>query len=158
MKYILMSLFVAGSFFAARAQEASQYCNERFSFCISYPAGFIQEEEAANGDGKVIMAKDGKAEIRTFGSLAVTEGDPLKQTFKLATSDLKLAYKVFKKDAFIISGTDKAGNVVYRKTVIKTIDYMGTGNTPVLQTLMITYSATQQALYAPYCAEIAKSL
>lgn len=158
MRYILLILCVAGSFLTAHAQAPQQYCNARFSYCVPYPASFIAQEESANGDGKVIVAKDGKAEIRAFGSLVVTEEDHLKEAFKLATSHLKLAYKVIKKDVFIISGTDKEGNVVYRKTVLKKIDYMGTGDTQVLQTLMITYPPGQQALYAPYCVEIARSL
>lgn len=158
MRYILLVLCIAGSFLTAHAQVPQQYCNARFSYCVSYPASFVAQEESANGDGKVMLAKDGKAEIRAFGSLVVTEGDHLKEAFKLATSHMKLAYKVIKKDVFIISGTDQAGNVVYRKTVIKKIDYMGTGDTVVLQTLMITYPPDQQSLYASYCAQIAGSL
>jgi hypothetical protein len=76
----------------------------------------------------------------------------------MASGDIQLTYKKITKDWFVFSGVDKAGKIVYRKTVKKKINYMGDEGVAVFQTLMITYPASQNKLYAPYCSVIAKSL
>jgi hypothetical protein len=76
----------------------------------------------------------------------------------MASGHMQLTYKKITKDWFVFSGVDKAGRIVYRKTVKKKINYMGDAGAAVFQTLMITYPASQNKLYAPYCSVIAKSL
>ncbi|HVI48609.1 MAG TPA: hypothetical protein VM802_27320 [Chitinophaga sp.] len=134
-----------------------EYCNGRFVFCITYPNNFKGEGESPNGDGQIFTGGDG-AEIRAFGSLAITDFDQITDVYKTAVSDIKVVYKVVKPSYFIFSGTDKSGNIVYRKTIKKNVNYLGEGATAVFQTLMITYPAASQAKYAGYCTTIAKSL
>ncbi len=46
---ILMGIVVC---YSGRGQDQyKSYCNTRFIFCIDYPADFIGEGEAGNGDG-----------------------------------------------------------------------------------------------------------
>ena len=136
-----------------------QYCNDRFSFCISYPDGFRKQlPEPENGDGARFLSKDKRAEISTFGSLATEPFDELQEELKTATEDIQVAYRVVRGNWFIISGFDKDRKVVYRKTVKKKITYFGTKDTEVFQTLEIRYPADQAKEYASYCGQVARSL
>jgi hypothetical protein len=139
-------------------QPAKKYCNGRFGFCITYPASFISQPPPQNDDGLIFLSQDNNAEIRTFGSLAIGDFDKLQKEFTMASGHMQLTYKKITKDWFVFSGVDKAGKIVYRKTVKKKINYMGDEGVAVFQTLMITYPASQNKLYAPYCSVIAKSL
>lgn len=135
-----------------------QYCNPRFNFCILYPSDFIKLPESENGDGRIFISKDKKTEIRMYGKLAIEDFDKLSQEFTSATSDIQLTYKMIKGTAFIFSGMDANGNIVYVKTVKKNIDYMGEKNITVFLTLMIRYPRAQNKQYDAYCKQIAKSL
>lgn len=140
------------------AEAFEKYCNARFSFCLGYPISFVSQSPPENGDGEALLSRDGLAEIRAFGSLAVEDFNTLEQEFTVATSKTKLTYKRITKDWFVFSGIDQKGEIVYRKTVRKKINYMGKPATQVFQTLMIKYPASQQSVYTPYCLEISKSL
>jgi hypothetical protein len=140
------------------AQPSKKYCNTRFDFCINCPASFISQPTPRNDDGLIFLSQDNNAEIRTFGSLAIGDFDKLQKEFTMASGDIQLTYKKFTKDWFVFSGVDKAGKIVFRKTVKKKINYMSDEGVAVFQTLMITYPASQNKLYAPYCSVIAKSL
>lgn len=134
------------------------YCNDRFDFCIQYPASFQKQPVPENNDGLIFLSKDKKTEIRAFGSLAVEDIDSLDDQWKMSTDGIKLSYKKVEKDWFIYSGTNKQGKIVYRKTRKIKIKYMGGDDTWVFQSLMITYPASQAKTYDPYCVTIAKSL
>ncbi|ANE50573.1 hypothetical protein [Flavisolibacter tropicus] len=136
----------------------SSYCNNRFSFCIEYPTGFNKQQKPDNDDGMIFLSADKKTEVRAFGSLATEPFNELSQELEMAIDNKNVTYKTVKKDWFIISGTDKNGNIFYRKTVKKKINYMGTGETEVFQTLMITYPTSQKDVYSSFCSTIAKSL
>ena len=137
----------------------SEYCNSRFQFCIDYPKDLLGQGESENGDGQLFMSKDKQTEVRAYGMMAIEEFDKLSQQYESAIKDLTVSYKVIKSNWFIFSGTDKKGNIVYRKTVKKKLDdYMNGGAQDVFQTLMISYPVSQKKLYDPYCAKIAKSL
>lgn len=97
-------------------------------------------------------------QIQAFGSLAIDNFDKLEQEFAMAPENIELAYKRFTKDWFVLSGVDKDGRIVYRKTIKKKIDYMGRPGTAVFQTWMITYPASQNKSYRPYCSSISKGL
>jgi hypothetical protein len=44
------------------------YCNERFQYCISYPAFFVfPQPESDNGDGRSFTNKEGAEVLRVFG-------------------------------------------------------------------------------------------
>jgi hypothetical protein len=145
--------------FQQKAME--EYCNGRFSFCISYPVGFKGEGEAGNGDGQRFLSKDKQAEIATWGMNVLEEiNDNVKDEFESASEKITVTYKVIKPTSFIFSGLNQKGEIVYRKSVMKKIADEGSEeeDTMVWQTLMITYPKSQQNLYGSYCGVIAKSL
>jgi hypothetical protein len=135
-----------------------KYCNARFNFCISYPSDFTKLPESENGDGRIFISKDKKAEIRMYGSLAVEEYETLIQHFAIQSSGLRLSFKSIKVSSYIFSGTGEDGKIIYQKTVKRGIEYMGSKNTDVFQTLRISYPPDQKKKYESYCAVIAKSL
>ena len=135
-----------------------KYCNARFDFCIEYPASFIAQPPAENGDGQIFLSKDGRTEVRAFGSLATEDVGMLEQEFTMASSKTTLTYKRITKDWFVFSGVNQQGKIVYRKTVKKKIDYMGQPGTETFQTIMITYPSSENKVYAAYCGKIAQSL
>lgn len=160
--YVVLSgialLLLLGNF---QDNTLTKYCNDRYSFCIQYPESFKAQGESANGDGQVFLSADGQAEVRAYGALEVEDvRGNLMQEYALVTGDLRVSYKVVKPGWFIVSGIDKDGNISYRKTVRKKIQYLGDEAlaTWVYQTLMITYPENQQKLYGSYCGVIAKSL
>jgi hypothetical protein len=160
-RIVLILAFLTVVFPAVCQKELKEYCNDRFSFCMNYPATVVGQGEAGNGDGQRFLSKDKQTEVATYGMLVLEEvNDDFNEQFKQAGEGLKVTYKVVKPDWFILSGTDKKGNIVYRKTVMKKIAYMGEekAETTVLQTLMITYPPSQQSVYGSYCGVIAKSL
>lgn len=134
------------------------YCNERFNFCIDYPSKFIPQGESYNGDGQSFMSEDNKTAIVAYGNLAVTDvSDNINKVYNTAIIDDNITYKILKRNYFIISGYDKNGNIFYRKTVSKKINYFGNENTEIFQTLMISYPENQKNVYAEYCQKISKS-
>lgn len=136
-----------------------EYCNDRFQFCINYPATFTSGPEPANGDGLQFFSADKKTTITASGSLYDEEFDSLERDYKYFSEKFKVTYHVMKPNYLIVSGTDKNGNIAYEKVVIKSVNYFGEHpNTKVFQSIRITYPASQQAQYASYCAYIAKAL
>jgi hypothetical protein len=144
-----------------KTKNYKTYCNDRFQFCIDYPSSFIPQEEPINGDGRTFLSRDEKAQITAYGGFALVDvSATLNQYFEMVTSEIELSYKVLKKDYFIISYFNKNGDIVYSKTILKKIAYMGSGekDTDVFQTLMITYPENQADLYNSYCEKIVSIL
>lgn len=157
MRYFLIPILLIVSSFRFNGDYAL-YCNSRFDFCVEYPASFSKLPKPDNDDGMTFLSADKKATISAFGSLATEPFETLDQELALAITDKKVTYKVVRKDWFILSGTDRNGNIFYRKTVKKKINYMELGETDVFQTLMLSYPPSQKQLYHSYCQKIAKSL
>ncbi len=155
---IFFSLIIISVCIRSNAQSDKQYCNERFSFCITYPRQFTPLPPPENGDGQRFVSTDKKATILTFGSLAIEDFDSLGQEYAQASKNTAVSYKRIAKDWFIFSGKNSNGNIVYRKTRKMKIDYMDDKKTAVFQTLMIEYPAGQAVLYEAYCKQIANSL
>ena len=159
MKKIFLCLAVACLAFVPL--EEKQYCNSRFQFCVDYPGNFKGQGESGSGDGQVFISSDKKAKITVYGMMrADEEVQSLDISFKEDVARLKVAYKLKKENYYILSGTNKKGNIVYLKTALKKIALLGEeeADTEVFQTVEIEYPASQQAQYASYCAYIAKSL
>lgn len=152
---ILLVLLVSCAFVQA---DSNRYCNARFQVCATYPAGFVPLGESANGDGQAFLSADSAAAILVYGSLAVEDFDKLEQQYQAAAKELQVTYQLKKENWYILSGTDKAGKVVYMKTIKKTIDYFDKGPMQVFQTISVTYPPNQQQQYKDYCMYIAKSL
>ena len=59
------------------AATGSQYCNQRFSFCMEYPADiFSKIFEADNGDGVHIFSENEDMYVEAFGAYNVMEWTP----------------------------------------------------------------------------------
>lgn len=70
-----------------RAQESSTYCNNRFGFCVSYPAALkLSDDGPANGDGIILEAGQGM-EVAISGSFNVMGWTP-ERIFEFALEDL----------------------------------------------------------------------
>jgi hypothetical protein len=153
-------LFLFFALVVFQDSDLQEYCNDRFGFCASYPKVFTGQGEAENGDGQVFLANDKQAEIRAYGMLVV-EGvnENIQDEFDMGVENLQVSYKVVKPDWFVVSGLNKDGRIVYRKTVKRKIRYQpgDEATTLVYQTLMITYPKSQQAQYGSYCKVIAKA-
>lgn len=143
-----------------QAAKLTEYCNSRFDFCIQYPADFIAQGEAANGDGQRFLSKDKQAEIAAYGMNVLEElNDHVNEEFKMQTKGINVSYQVIKPNSFIFSGLDKEGKIIYQKTVMKKVKYEGEEeDTRLWQTLTITYPKSQQTKYASYCTIISRSL
>jgi hypothetical protein len=160
MRYFTgLFLILASSLLSAFTfQTETEYCNSRFSFCMQVPNGFIGQGEAENGDGQIFLSADKQTEIRAYGMLAIEDFDQIQDQFTMASKGVQVSYKVIKQDWFVLSGLDKDGKIVYRKTVKRKIAYQGDEepNTPVFQTWQITYPKSQQNTFGAYCGLISK--
>lgn len=160
-----MKSILLGCLLALSPLKDEEYCNDRFQFCITYPAGFKGQGEAANGDGQEFISADQKARILAWGHLQFTDEDQPyyaslegSLNYDLKNKGSKVTYKVKKPGYYILSGTDEKGNVFYQKTTLKKINYFDSPNTQVFQTILFIYPASQQAQYAAYCSYIARAL
>ncbi len=54
--------------------ETEEYCNERFTFCVTYPSGYFSEKVYAdNGDGVTMYAQEGVVEVDIMGAYNVMD-------------------------------------------------------------------------------------
>lgn len=156
---IYLIIFLIVSSFKTN-ENFNTYCNPRFQFCIKYPKDFKAiETPPTNGDGLTFYSNDKSAEILAYGSMFIEDVNEINENFKLMTSNVNVTYKVLKNNYFIFSGTDKKGNIIYNKTVLKLVkNYMNTNESQqVYYNLQISYPASKQAVYGYYCNTIASS-
>lgn len=64
-------LFIVVSAVApAHAQDWSRYENARFGYVVDIPPGFLADDVAENGDGRIFHSADGTQLLRVFGGAA----------------------------------------------------------------------------------------
>lgn len=81
---LISTLLIAVSSISAQATKA--YCNNRFGFCVHYPAELeVSEERPTNGDGLVLLAPNG-VQAAVSGSYNVMDWAPEK-IFEFTTED-----------------------------------------------------------------------
>lgn len=152
---IFYSIFLFLSF----QVDFKRYCNERFKYCIDYPANFIGRQESANGDGQTFVSFDKKATITTYGFL-VQENSNFKDNLDIRYNNIlknkNVTYKVKTKDFFIVSGFENDGKIFYQKSK-KSKDYY-TPENEIVKTVEIVYPRSQTKIYNDYCKKISKSL
>lgn len=71
---LLFALFLVIAATPALAEDWGRYSNARFGYRLDVPPGFTLAQDPENGDGVVMSAPDGRAQLRVFGGF-VTEGD-----------------------------------------------------------------------------------
>ena len=120
------------------AQQAFHYANARYGYSIDFPEGFVAQEEAANGDGRVVESADGVARVLVYGSNNVDEtGIDRAYSQALAELTVKPAYKDRGKSWFVLSWLE-GSTIHYRKT------FHGTGSS---NTFWLQYPATSKKTY-----------
>ena len=144
-----------------QAQDTyKSYCNNRFTFCVNYPANLVNPQpESTNGDGCEMRAKQGKAKVTTWGNYAPTyaiEGTSdfdrkaeVKKVFEDAMVGKTITYKVLKDTWFVLSGTDKEGNIFYHKSMFQDLAFI---------TVLIEYPKAEKATWDKQCGKISNSL
>lgn len=72
--FLLLGLILLA--FGLKAQRGSTYCNNRFGFCVDYPASLKQSaDDPVNGDGIKLEAEDGIT-VSISGSFNVMNWTP----------------------------------------------------------------------------------
>ncbi len=136
----------------------SEYCNDRFSFCIPYPSGFTPPEESDNADGAVMRSADGKVEVRAWGHYAAPEdGTDLAGLFETETSGVRVVTSERDSTGFTFTGLDSAsGKMVYERTVQHPASDHSASR--MVQTIWVSYPAAQAEDYTAYCSVAGRSL
>ena len=164
-QFLILVLGISISFVAIAQQR---YCNARSQYCMSYPAGFLKEEDSLNSTITSFISKDKKTEITTYGGFYDDE-DPFYSggfagffewqisLFRKQDGYVINNYVVRKLTWCIFSGEDKNGNTIYFKVLKKTISYREENDSAVVfPSITIEYPTAQQAIYEDYVNYIAK--
>jgi hypothetical protein len=136
------------------------YCNNRFGFCLKYPAQWVADIPPVNGDGQIWHSKDGQIEMRAYGYLFFADLYPQYFPNEVLTLDglyryevassPKLSLQLKRPNFFVLSGT--AGQTIYyRKTI--TVD----AKEAIFATFMLTYPKSQKATLDGIVTGIASS-
>lgn len=128
------------------------YCNDRYSFCLSYPASFNPMGESHNGDGQSFITADGDAMISSYGSLAFRDEDfiwDLDTEYEMVTTSHNVITKEKSDEVFIV--TYEAGNDFYhRTTYLRSGNHFGEADTKILNTLVIRFPKRKYEYYKRY--------
>lgn len=130
------------------AQPGFHYANARYGYSLDFPEGFVAQEEAPNGDGRVVESADGVARVLVYGSNNVDETS-VDRAYKQALAELtvKPAYKARGKSWFVISWLE-GSTIHYRKT------FQGKGSS---NTLWLQYPAGSKKTYDEVTGKLEKS-
>ena len=138
------------SMIVSSQENYKTYVNARFDYSISYPANLlIPQGEADNADGQRFLSKDGKAELRVWGSYNVSN-EKLKDAFERESSNSEgrtVSYKLLNGNWFVVSGTED-GRIFYQKMMLK-------GD--VFKAFRIQYAESQKARFDQVVKRIEKS-
>ncbi len=109
---ILIYLFLF--FFLAACSTQSEYCNERFEYCLNYPAIFESFGSSKAGDGQIFYIDGGKIELLVWGSVN-GQKRTLQQEKEYISQSRKVEYQTINESFFVISGFEN-GKVFYLRT------------------------------------------
>jgi hypothetical protein len=103
--------------------EFRAFCNARFGYRIAYPSDFAPQGESQNGDGQVVIGKDG-AELRVWGGYNVLQETPvsaLKETLRHCREQgRQVTYRTVGQGFFVVSGYEADGTrIFYLKQVVR---------------------------------------
>jgi len=111
-----LSILLWSSLLSA-AEDTRTYVNARFGTCAEIPASFEQVSSSANGDGATFEQSGLAGEIRIYGSFdAMADGLTGYRDFladMYAQEGTGMTYAPQGDDWFVLSGTTKAGDIVY---------------------------------------------
>ena len=149
----LITIIQGGSTLAA--PTAQRFCNPRFGFCVSVPTGLRALPPPDNGDGQSWQGAEG-VKVRAWGSLApgvlglTTPRAYIDWLRKAQTAQgSRITYSFIGGDSVVQSGYTKAGQIFYRKTILR-------GGTEA--SVLVEYPPRIQAVWNTRTAQIAASL
>ena len=133
-----------------------QYCNARFGYCIDYPAGtLIPQHEAANGDGRKFIARNGEVVLTVFGRLNQDEEGnaiPFEKQYSIDLASLQkkaaITYKKLTGTYYVISGRYKTGKIFYHKVILKEYAFCFA---------LLEYSKDRKEEFDPYASIVFKT-
>ncbi len=109
------------------------YCNHRYNYCINFPPHLLTaQQEAASGDGKILLDKKGVEFLRVFrrGAVDPEEHISLKKQMQEDISEItqpdssgvlpEITYKKLGRKFYVLSG--KKGDIIFYRKVIITKD------------------------------------
>jgi hypothetical protein len=143
---VAAALLVAFLIDPASAQTYQKYCNDRFGFCLVYPAHMDQEPPPVNNDGRVFYDRQG-FRLTASGINNVLEDTLASERLSQERHFDLVSYRADGKDWYVLSGY-KGDNIVYLKT------YVGPGS---INHLHLSYPARLQAAYADLVTRISRS-
>lgn len=115
-------LLCAGAGRAASADTGQwrEYHNERFGYVFTYPANFVPQREADNGDGRMFIDEARDAEIAVWGGWLME--DSFAENFEVVkgyilTGGGTITYSKLDKDWYVISGLTPEGYIYYQRTL-----------------------------------------
>lgn len=149
MQRWLLGLWLLLGLTSASGLTFSTYCNERFGFCLEYPDSLLMQPPPDNGDGRIFKSKDGRVELRAYGSLNALSTTLRQEYLKASASSptRKVTYRLLKTDSFVVSGLE-GGKVFYQKTFWRS---------DVFTTMQITYPPSLKSQYDPVVSRIVRS-
>jgi hypothetical protein len=101
-------------FFVASCSTQTEYCNERFEYCLNYPAVFQPFGSSQSGDGQIFYIDGGKIELLVWGS--VNGQNRTLEEEKASISQSRIVdYQTINSSFFVISGFEN-GKVFYLRT------------------------------------------
>lgn len=92
----------------------SEYCNDRFEYCLNYPAVFEPFGSSKSNDGQIFYIDGGKIELLVWGSVN-GQNRTLQQEKEYISQKRKVEYQTINSDFFVISGFEN-GKVFYLRT------------------------------------------
>jgi hypothetical protein len=92
----------------------SEYCNDRFEYCLDYPAVFEPFGSSKSGDGQIFYIDGGKIELLVWGSVN-GQNRTLEQEKEYISQNRKVEYQTINSSFFVISGFEN-GKVFYLRT------------------------------------------
>ena len=98
----------------ASCSTQTSYCNERFEYCLNYPAVFEPFGNSKSGDGQIFYIDGGKIELLVWGSVN-GQNRTLEQEKEYISQSRKVEYQLMKPHFFVISGFEN-GKVFYLRT------------------------------------------
>lgn len=149
---LLLVLFCSAGAFAQKPKTITykSYCNPRFEYCVSYPAGIlVPEPEAGNGDGRRFWTKDQQVEMMVYGRNNALD-QTIAEMYAQEAADKAghaVSYKLKKNTWFVVSGIEN-DKVFYQKTMFRRDQIL---------TFRIEYPRNQRKLFDTITARIAAS-
>ncbi|WP_338790098.1 hypothetical protein [Bernardetia sp. MNP-M8] len=121
----------------------STYCNERFEYCLDYPAVFEPFGSSKSNDGQIFYIDGGKIELLVWGSVN-GQNRTLEQEKQYISQNRKVEYQTINSNFFVISGFEN-GKVYYLRT-----EKTGTG----FRSFEIRYPKEEKETYDKFVEKI----